>query len=345
MLMRLFSIRLFVSERKQIAFMADEKSPTRISHRLFATSRSETRISMETYKVIKSDFLSPEDIDIIKNIKHLSEISDNTTYDVYLGDDSGTSDEYVEDTSIISDESLENTSVTSDSKLPIAYLCSYDNHFVGYLTVFFSSLSDINLYACVLPDYRNQGVLSSILNELNNDIKNAGINPECIYFPINKLINSADSTSDTAIHYLTKRGYSIAHIEYKMCYYFNSSDSENNNNSNSFDNLSDCPLELLTRDYDENTSEYTFWIGDDYIGGCMIYKYNAKSLCIFDYEIEASKRGKGYGKCGLKLILNYLAKDNYNIVSLHVSKANKKACSLYQSCGFIIDEEVDYYSL
>ena len=72
--------------------MADEKSPTRISHHLFATSRSETRISMKTYKVIKSDFLSPEDIDIINHIKHLSEISDNTTYDVYLGDDTVTSD-------------------------------------------------------------------------------------------------------------------------------------------------------------------------------------------------------------------------------------------------------------
>jgi len=35
---------LFVSERKQIAMMADEKSPARISHRLFATSRSEMRI-------------------------------------------------------------------------------------------------------------------------------------------------------------------------------------------------------------------------------------------------------------------------------------------------------------
>ncbi len=338
---------------------------------------------MKTYKVIKSDFLSPEDIDIIKNIKHIAEISDNTTYDVYLGDDFVTSDECLEDTpitsnmcledtpitsdmcledtSIISDKSLENTYVSSASKLPLAYLCSSNNHFVGYLTVFFSSESDINLYACVLPDYRNQGVFSSILNEVNNDIKIAGINPECVYFPINKFINSADtltnitsdtmpdsmsnSPSDIAICYLTKRGYSIAHIEYKMCYYFNSSDSDNNNNSNSFDNLSDCPLELLTRDYDANTSEFTFWIGDEYIGGCMIYKYNAKSICIFDYEIEASKRGKGYGKYGLKLILNYLAENNYNAVSLHVSKANKKACSLYQSCGFIIDEEVDYYNL
>ena len=36
----------FVSERKQIAFMADEKSPARISHRLLAINRSEVRINM-----------------------------------------------------------------------------------------------------------------------------------------------------------------------------------------------------------------------------------------------------------------------------------------------------------
>ncbi len=43
----LFFTRLFVSERKQIASMADEKSPSRISHRLFATSRSEMEINMQ----------------------------------------------------------------------------------------------------------------------------------------------------------------------------------------------------------------------------------------------------------------------------------------------------------
>ena len=35
--MRLFFIWLFVSERKQTTLMADEKSPARISHRIFAT--------------------------------------------------------------------------------------------------------------------------------------------------------------------------------------------------------------------------------------------------------------------------------------------------------------------
>ena len=38
--------QLFVSEQKQIAMMADEKSPVRISHRRFATSCLEVRIIM-----------------------------------------------------------------------------------------------------------------------------------------------------------------------------------------------------------------------------------------------------------------------------------------------------------
>ena len=42
----IFFTPLFVSERKQIAMIADEKSPTRISHRIFATSRSEMRYSV-----------------------------------------------------------------------------------------------------------------------------------------------------------------------------------------------------------------------------------------------------------------------------------------------------------
>ena len=46
-LMRLFFIRIFVFEQKQISLMADEKSPARISHRIFTTSCSEKRIIME----------------------------------------------------------------------------------------------------------------------------------------------------------------------------------------------------------------------------------------------------------------------------------------------------------
>ena len=68
--MRLFFTQLFVSEQKQIAMLADEKTPTRISHRLFATSCSEMRIIMSNiikrtkgdlkYLFKDSDKLSPK---------------------------------------------------------------------------------------------------------------------------------------------------------------------------------------------------------------------------------------------------------------------------------------------
>ncbi|MDY6329204.1 MAG: hypothetical protein SPL51_06940 [Lachnospiraceae bacterium] len=43
--MQLFFTQLFALEQKQIAYMADEKSLARISHRPFAASREEMRNS------------------------------------------------------------------------------------------------------------------------------------------------------------------------------------------------------------------------------------------------------------------------------------------------------------
>ena len=56
--MRLFFAQLFASERKQIALMADEKSPVRISHRLFQASRSEKEFVMRNKRIIsfESDY-------------------------------------------------------------------------------------------------------------------------------------------------------------------------------------------------------------------------------------------------------------------------------------------------
>ena len=66
--MRLFFTPLFVFERKQIAMIADEKSPTRISHRIFATSRSEMGINMNKNKYI-TDTKSADNTFTVGNVK------------------------------------------------------------------------------------------------------------------------------------------------------------------------------------------------------------------------------------------------------------------------------------
>lgn len=57
MLDSIFFAQLFVSERKQIAMIADEKSPTRISHRSFAT-KSLRNEDIMTQNLINEDDLA-----------------------------------------------------------------------------------------------------------------------------------------------------------------------------------------------------------------------------------------------------------------------------------------------
>ena len=76
--------------------MADEKSPVRISHRLFATSRSETRIIMDNYfdllaKLPLFSNINKADIqDVLKQLnaytKNFSknEVSSNTFFSKFL---------------------------------------------------------------------------------------------------------------------------------------------------------------------------------------------------------------------------------------------------------------------
>ena len=71
--------RLFVSERKQIVFMADEKSHTRISQRLFAKKRSEMRINMQTQV---KEWGNSQGIRIPKSILEEANIAINDILDV-----------------------------------------------------------------------------------------------------------------------------------------------------------------------------------------------------------------------------------------------------------------------
>ena len=80
MLMRLFFTLLFVSERKQIAFMADEKSLARISRRHFATSRSEMENSMKVILYL-SDMMIPF---VVFYIVGIGIVQKNKVYDDFI---------------------------------------------------------------------------------------------------------------------------------------------------------------------------------------------------------------------------------------------------------------------
>ena len=80
----------FVFERKQIALMADEKSPMRISHRLLAINRSEMRISMENivsklimYGDMPADSILMKLCDVSKRAKDMDAPKDELVIEAY----------------------------------------------------------------------------------------------------------------------------------------------------------------------------------------------------------------------------------------------------------------------
>lgn len=75
--------------------------------------------------------------------------------------------------------------------------------------------------------------------------------------------------------------------------------------------------------------------------------FNEKYVILFDLKTVEKYQGKGFAKCLLKYIFNYVKNElKLDIISLIVYKNNYKAVNLYFNCWFqIFSEYDDSYSL
>lgn len=219
------------------------------------------------------------------------------------------------------------------------YLYYCENVFAGFLSIFIQDASSACISGFVLPEYRRKHIFTALFQNACEELSKLSTPIHDIEFHIP--LHDATATTP-AIQFLKQNGYSLHHEEYLLCYDFDNFDSKIYLKP---DSNFDC-------EFDEENSEYTFWLGDTYIGGCLIYTPEpyAAPACeppyatapesepsyatIYDYEILEEYRGNGYGKNGLLAILKDLQEQKIQKVLLHVSGLNKKAHSLYISCGF-----------
>ena len=190
------------------------------------------------------------------------------------------------------------------------YLCYDGKILAGILTAFIPNADECWIYSATSPQYRNTKIFSTLFSEFRND------NSYEITFPLT-------AQSENTINILNHYNFKNIKCEYIMKYVLSP------NTQFSF-KTEDIP-EL---EYEEN--EYSFWIKDTYIGGCLI-SCDELIVTIYEFYINDDYQGQGYGKSGLKLILNHLSKkQKYSSVILQVSGQNKKACNRYKSLGFEI---------
>lgn len=251
------------------------------------------------------------------------------------------------------------------------YLYYCENVFAGFLSIFIQDVSSACISGFVLPEYRRKHIFTALFQNACEELSKLPTPIHDIEFHIP--LHDATATTP-AIQFLKQNGYSLHHEEYLLCYDFDNSDLKTNSNSGL---ISDSKISLepdsnFDCEFDEENSEYTFWLGDTYIGGCLIYtpepyaapdcepayvttpehepayattpehepayvtapEHEPVYATIYDYEILEEYRGNGYGKNGLLAILKDLQEQKIQKVLLHVSGLNKKAHSLYISCGF-----------
>lgn len=212
-------------------------------------------------------------------------------------------------------------------------LYSYDGRLICFISLFFDH-RDVFIYGITHPDYRRRRCFSGLLENVFRSLDQYHISIDNIYFPA----NSKDRCR-TLNHYLRSGRIRYEYSEYLMTKNLDSpilSASSGHRESS-----------LPELEYEEQLScnEYSLWVKDLYVGGCLIEYLSNTEAMIYQFGIVDEEQGKGYGTSGLILICRDLKDRGYTAVSLQVNGKNKKARRLYTDCGFKIKEEIQYFSL
>jgi RimJ/RimL family protein N-acetyltransferase len=263
--------------------------------------------------IIKLKHLNSNLIFDISNMIKKCEEYDHTSYDIFMDNDYNCTD------------------------INCFFIYMEGNIITGFISIFIPSQDYINVYGCTLPEFRCHGIFSSLFSCLKAELRNNNLSTDALYFPINTMSNAYNN----AVQYLLHRDYFPKNTEYMLTY-----DLLTNTEQFSQSEIN----QTLELEYEETSSEseYSLWLGNTYIGGCLIYFdnfNNSKDIyaTIYQYGILDEYQGMGYGKSGLKLILASLKHNGVSKVILQVNGDNKKAYNLYRDCGFYISDSIVYY--
>jgi len=92
----------------------------------------------------------------------------------------------------------------------------------------------------------------------------------------------------------------------------------------------------------EKIVKYCAYFANTMIGICKV-NYGTNNASIFGLGIAPQYQGKGYGRELINLLLEKISDQNAKYVTLEVGSENQRAFSLYKSVGFQIKTQYDYH--
>lgn len=205
---------------------------------------------------------------------------------------------------------------------PCFFLLYDDMALISFLSIFIPNKQECEIYGYTLPAYRNKGCFLKLLESAASVLNTYGIHS--IFFACEPKSISGKLT-------LNSINAQLKTSEYMMRY--------NNRELSS-------PKRLLgmTRKNIGGYQVYVTFLGQEQVGKCKV-DCSGTNASIFDFKITKKRRGQGYGKETLLLILNSLINNQYKNILLHLTGDNKAAYHLYSGNGFDIIQQVDYWRL
>ncbi len=290
--------------------------------------------------IIKTNMLKNSELLAIRELEALCKAYDNLTGSLFL---SGELNLY--------------------EALPCFFLLYEDNELCAFLSIFVPSENEAEISVCTHPDKRKRGFATSLLCKAADLLLEYDIHD--MIFPVEP---DATTAAVSFLPMLKKFNAKLINSEYLMTY--------DNSDSAPFITGKDSPYKLVAADspsgldlmafihhrafetdyaesetfiqellMDNSVKAYTLYDkSSDQIAGCCFLDISPNRLIVLGVCIDPAMQGRGLGRLMITRLLEQCAADFRNIpVSLQVNGHNRAAKHLYESLGFKITSQFDYY--
>lgn len=207
-------------------------------------------------------------------------------------------------------------------EFPCFYMMYDGSRLVSYLSVFIPDESQCEIYGGTLPEERGKGYFKRLLSEALGHIREYGIEK--------KLVVTEPGCKDME-EYLIKINSKLEDTDYLMTYDKSAKPKPQKSLK-------------MTHHKDNNTEHYETYKDGQKVGSCKV-EFTRTQAVIYDFMVEESERGKGYGTETLLLILNNILENDADKILLHVNGANTVAHVMYSHHGFVEEQKIDYWRL
>lgn len=237
-----------------------------------------------------------------------------------------------------------------DPTLPCFYIY-YENTFpISFLSVFIPDGTYAEVTGFTLPGYRKKGHFAELLVCAKEELKDQNLTFYIV----------SDGKSQDTQAMLSHKGMDLTYSEMMM--------------ATSLEELAqmDVPApsaELVGYEVDDEAEqeelfsleqeedEYVLYQGQEGVAWCKLAFFPGTAY-LYGFEVEESLRRHGYGRYFLKQLaqslLDWQADPESEVklppqagevhtMLLQVGTRNVAACGLYDSCGFVVTEKLDYY--